>query len=421
MRPDIPPARAYRLPPEAARVLTLLSVIMLTMMTGTAVAPALPGIAEHFAGESSAGLLARLLLTVPSLAVAVAAPGVGWLLDRFGRKRILLVAIAVYTVTGTAGAWLYSLRAIIASRALLGLTVAATTTAAVTLIGDYYAGAARNRLLGLLGATGGLSGMLFLLVGGALAEYSWRAPFLLYASAIVIFVAVARVLEEPTAETRGASDPGQETGDRGARGRFVLLVVVLYVFAFAVQIAFYSIPAHLPFYLVALGVTAPQLAGVALAVTTVFASAVALAFPRLRARLRRATVAALQLLFLGAGLVMVARARSYTEVLVAMVVVGAPMGLNFPNLMEWLLGEAPPALRGRAIGGLNTAIFLGQFLSPVLLQPLVQRGGFEYAYRVSGIGLLVGGVLFALAGRGWRRRAAIFNRRSDDGFPRNRL
>ncbi|MDH3196911.1 MAG: MFS transporter [Candidatus Krumholzibacteria bacterium] len=402
MPPDATAGGRNRVPRETARVLTLLALITLTMLAGTAVAPALPGIASHFAEVPAADLLARLLLTVPSLAVALAAPGVGWLLDRFGRKRILLVAVAVYTVAGTAGAWLDSLEAIVASRALLGLAVAATTTTAVTLIGDYYAGAARNRLLGLLGATGGLSGMLFLLAGGALAEISWRAPFLLYASAIVIFAAVAKVLEEPSMPARGTPEPGTGMAGRALSGPRVLLIAVLYLFAFGVQVAFYSIPVQLPFHLVALGVSAPRLAGAALAVTTVCAAAVALAFPRIRERLRRAPVAALQLLFLGAGLLLVARARSYAEVLVAMVVVGAPMGLNFPNLMEWLLGTAPPLLRGRVVGGLNTALFLGQFLSPILLHPLVQRGGFEYAYRVSGMGLLAGGVAFALAGLRWR-------------------
>jgi len=406
MRPDPAGARRASLPPETARVLTLLAVVTLTMMSGTVVAPALPGIAAYFADTPSAGLLSRLLLTIPALAIALASPGAGWLLDRFGRKRILQVAIAAYAVIGTAGLWLRSLEALVLSRALLGLTVAITTTAAVTLIGDYYSGATRNRLLGLFGAVSGLSGMLFLLIAGVLAEISWRTPFIMYASAVLMLVPVARILHEPVREAARAAPASDDdrAEKRRAYGRVFVLVAVLYLFGFCVQVAFYSVPVQLPFHLVALGVGAPRMAGAALAMTTLCAAAVAMMFARIRARLHRAPLAVLQLLVLGAGLLLVARARTYAEVLLAMVVVGAPMGVNFPNLMEWLLAESPPLLRGRVVGGLNMAVFMGQFLSPILLYPFVKRGGLGYAYRISGIALLAGAVVFALAVAAWRRR-----------------
>ena len=41
-----------------------------------------------------------------------------------------------------------------------------------------------------------------------------------------------------------------------------------------------------------------------------------------------------------------------------------------PNLNVWLANESPPDLRGRVLGGLTTAIFLGQFLSPIVGQPV---------------------------------------------------
>ena len=42
-----------------------------------------------------------------------------------------------------------------------------------------------------------------------------------------------------------------------------------------------------------------------------------------------------------------------------------------------------------------TCVFLGQFSSPILTQPLISRGGLEYGYRGMGILLLC---VAALAG-----------------------
>ena len=50
---------------------------------------------------------------------------------------------------------------------------------------------------------------------------------------------------------------------------------------------------------------------------------------------------------------------------------GVGIGTAFPNLYVWLANSAPLAVRGRALGGMNTALFLGQFLSPLISQPIV--------------------------------------------------
>ena len=46
-------------------------------------------------------------------------------------------------------------------------------------------------------------------------------------------------------------------------------------------------------------------------------------------------------------------------------------------------------VRGRVIGGLTTAIFLGQFASPVLVQPLVAVRGIGGAFAACGVGMIV--------------------------------
>jgi MFS family permease len=59
-----------------------------------------------------------------------------------------------------------------------------------------------------------------------------------------------------------------------------------------------------------------------------------------------------------------------------------------PNMSIWLMTTVPEAIRGRALGGLSTAIFLGQFLSPIITQPFTRTLGLGTVYAIAG-GILV--------------------------------
>jgi MFS family permease len=67
----------------------------------------------------------------------------------------------------------------------------------------------------------------------------------------------------------------------------------------------------------------------------------------------------------------IAYGNSYAMVLVGMLFAGLGMGLMIPNANVWVMQLAPPAVRGREIGRLTTFWFMGQFISPLVLLPLL--------------------------------------------------
>ena len=73
------------------RTLALLLAASLTILSNTLISPALPGLRAFFAGQPHVQLLVPLLVTAPSIMVALLAPFAGLLADRFGRKRQLLL------------------------------------------------------------------------------------------------------------------------------------------------------------------------------------------------------------------------------------------------------------------------------------------------------------------------------------------
>lgn len=184
---------------QASKLLrgTLLAVSTLTVMSGAVIAPALPAMEAYFAEVAHAALLTRLVLTLPGLAIALSAPVAGWVPDRWGRKRLLVAAIVLYGCAGGGGYVLDTLPALLVSRVLLGLGVAALTTAVTTLIADYFEGDVRAAFLGLQASFMALGGGVFLSVAGVLAAFDWRLPFLVYLAAFGLLPFVLVAVYEP--------------------------------------------------------------------------------------------------------------------------------------------------------------------------------------------------------------------------------
>lgn len=376
---------------------TLLLAGALTMMAGAVISPALPSIKDHFAGQANADLLVRLVITLPSLTIAVTAPLVGMFADRWGRKPVLLAALVLYGVAGASGFVVDSLAGILVGRAFLGLAVAGIMTSVTALIADYYTGAARAGFMGLASSFVGFGGVAIVLGGGLLADVGWRTPFLVYLVALALVPLVLRVLFDARGVHAGTSAPADDTDGVVP----VRLVALIYLIAMVSQIAFYLLPTQLPFHLEDLGEAGSSRAGLALATSTGFMALSALWSRRLLGRVVRRSadpggttggylqVFGLAFAVMGIGYAGIAAAETYPWVLAALAIAGIGVGLVFPTLNTWLTSAIPARVRGRAVGGLSSAIFFGHFLSPVISQPVSDGIGLAATYGVAGAALAV--------------------------------
>lgn len=366
-------------PPGGLRLAVLTGALMalgaVSAMTIAAVSPALPEMRRHFADVPDADLLVRLVLSVPTLAIALFGPVSGALADRFGRRPLLLGCITVYVLAGTVAYWLDDLSAILVSRALLGLGMAGMFTLTVAVLGDLYSGAMRNRVLAWNGALHALGGVTFVFAGGLLAELDWRAPFLIYALP-VIFVAPILLYLREFSTAHDAASPGE------ADTRHASFPVLLLIYAMIAVIGgvFLQMPLNLPFLLVEIGRPDPRLAGLAIAWAMGVMALAATQFPRLRARLRPEFVFVWICSGLAIGYLLLSRADSLTGVAVALVAFGIGMGPMYANSSTWLMAITPARMRARVIGGLTMAIYTGQFASPLLSQPVVRSMGLQESF-----------------------------------------
>ncbi len=372
---------------------TLLFGSAMTVLAGATIAPALPEMSLAFQDVPNADFLVRLLLTVPALFTAIGAPFSGLLLDRWGRKPVLVVAVILYGLAGASGYVLGSLYGILAGRALLGLAVAGTASGFTTLIADYFSGRKLSTFLGYQAAFMAFGGAVFLLVGGILADIGWRLPFLLYLYAFGILLGVLFAINEP--QNQKAAGEQQSQDDTVAVP--YRSVAPIYALGFAGTLLFFIAPVLLPFLLTNLGDISNSQIGLALAVSVLAGGIVSLLYPRVKQRLSFQAINALVFLAIGLGSLIIGLSSGYAGILLGLVVSGIGVGLTLPNFNLWLLTVIPDAARGRAVGGLTTAVFLGQFLSPIAIQPIASQTGLSGAFAVAGgMSLLLGAIFFLL-------------------------
>jgi MFS family permease len=387
--------------------LTLLLASSLTVMSGATVSPSLPAMKQQFesaipfqGGFANADpdlrtTLVKLVITLPALFIVIGSPIAGIVVDRFGRKPLLLITAILYGFAGSSGLFLESLPAILVGRALLGFTVAGVMVSATTLIADYYSGPARAAFMGLQAGFMGLGGVVFLTLGGALAQQNWHYPFGIYLFAWPIALLVFAFISEPDRSNSAQPNMGS-ANDSASQSTPVGVMVIVYGLTTLSQIAFYLISVQLPFYLDSLFKATPSQSGMAIALCTLFSAIASVTYGKLKQRLEFVTFLPMIFGLMGIGYLLIGQSSNWLQVLTGLAISGMGLGILMPNMSVWLSSAVPDALRGRALGGLSTSMFLGQFLSPIVTQPLTNSSGLGGTYALVGGGLVIVALGFAV-------------------------
>src|SRR5438270_8707878 len=125
--------------------------------------------------------------------------------DRFGRRRVFLIALGVFIVASALGGFAHDGSLLIATRFIKGVSAAFTAPAGLSIITTTFPeGPARNKALSVYTATGATGFSLGLVFGGLLTEVSWRLAFLMPAPvALVTLLAGLRLVPRGERPARG--------------------------------------------------------------------------------------------------------------------------------------------------------------------------------------------------------------------------
>ena len=364
-----------------------LLVIFLTIFVNLVgfgiIIPLLPFYAETFGASP---LVIGLLFASFSLSQLVAAPILGDLSDRIGRRPILLFSLLGTVVSFAMLALAHSLAMLFAARIVDGLSGGNITTARA-YIADVSTEENRAKSFGLLGAAFGLGFIIGPALGAAFSRISYTAP--IWAAAVITVVATALAwvwLPETVHHARaGGGSPWKALRELGDRESLRILFTVDFVYwtAFAVYQTTFALfgarrfgfdAAHTGYLLSAFGFLGVLVQGV------LVGHVVALLRPR-------------RTLAIGLASASIARGGSAVTyslpIFVLMLVPGAlGIGLCNATLSTLISNAAGPHEQGRVQGAAGALESLGRTIGPVWGNGALQLFGEGKAYGSAAIALL---------------------------------
>lgn len=147
--------------------------------------------------DAQLGLLASAFLWV----YAACSPLAGWMGDRFGHRRVIVVSLAVWSLVTGLTAMAHNFPALLAARGLMGVSEAFYIPAALALIASWHGERTCSRAVGIH-QSGIYAGIILGGFGGAWVgeHYGWRAVFWTLGSIGVVYAAALPFfLREPPA------------------------------------------------------------------------------------------------------------------------------------------------------------------------------------------------------------------------------
>jgi DHA2 family multidrug resistance protein-like MFS transporter len=156
-----------------------------------------------------------------SLVLAAAILPAGRLGDRYGRKKVLLIALALFGVSSAACSYAASTGELIAARAILGIGAAAIFPMSLSVIPVLFRPEERQKAIALMASATFLSFPIGPVVGGYLLDHFWWGSVFLINVPIVVLAlaAVTFLLPESRSEQRpGIDAPGVVLSSLGLTG-----------------------------------------------------------------------------------------------------------------------------------------------------------------------------------------------------------
>ncbi|MCW1360295.1 MFS transporter [Campylobacter sp. CCS1377] len=383
--------------------IALFSMAAMTVLGSVVIASALPAINKHFEEilQNQSGIIAnftlehldiltRLVLTIPAIFVVILSPIAGLLMDKFGKLKFIFPAMVIWTLAGISGFFLNDIYAILISRSIFGIATAFIMTGASALLGDYYSRGGFNRRENALSWQGfycAVGGAIFISIAGYVSSYSWRYPFLVYSLGILITLLAFFYLFEPR-KFKFYNHTKAE-----AKTNYWQFLPIYFI-GFFIMVVYYISPTQLPYYIENhLGLD-PKYIGISMSISAFCYGIFSLSYKSIVKRINIKTIYILTLLIVASAFLLLYFIHDFLAVLVALALLGMGGGIMLVNNSAYLFSICPENARARAYGILASCMFLGQFLSPIISQPIVRQIGLINAFLVWAVMIYFVGMIF---------------------------
>jgi len=358
--------------------ITMLLIAMTTMMSNVAIVTALPHLKDYFSNTQNIEFLSRMMLTLPSLAIAFLAPMLGHFIYKIGRKKSALLALLLFGIMGSSGLYLDTMNLLLFSRFLLGISIATLMIVSTSLIGDYFQGEARHKFMGQQGAFISLGGAFFVIGGGLLSDLNWRYSFAIYTIGFLLIPLVYCFLNEKIIDNFKLEDDTQLNSN----------ILVIYFLAFLLMLVFYILPTQMPFLIMNHFNASGTMAGTIIAMAFLSNGIGALTFGKIKKYFTHTQIYILGMCIVGVGFMAIGLVSNVYFFFITSPLMGFGGGILMTNITAWMLSRTHSTQRIHKSAYLTSSLFLGQFFSPIFFHPVVSYFTIEHFFTVVGTGVL---------------------------------
>ena len=380
--------------PNAISLLAILMASMVIIMGAAAVAPALKPIAEHFGIEG--GFTIALVVSLPSLSVAITGFGVGYLADRIGKAKVFILALAIFTIAGTGAFLLDDFTLILITRFILGIGISGISLTTTALISEYYTGMQRGKVIGYQAAAIGIGALVLESAGGSLADIGWNYPFLIYLIGLPIIVLGLLSVREPSKQPAccDASKPAE--ADDAPNGR---MIGFCYAMIFMAMLLMFTLPMNFSYYISEMGASYAMV-GILLGVLGASQGVFSILYSRRAVKPADGDAYMISFVMIGLGLCLLFFG-SIALATVSMILIGSALGLLTPTVISRLSMMSTAKTSGKIMGGYSVFMNLASFVSTLIFAPVLAiAGGYCETYLIMGIvGFLTAAIAFAVGRR----------------------
>jgi len=379
-------------------LLVVFSITLMAVMGVSSITPVFPSVVEALNITPEA---VGLLVSVYALPGIIFTPVMGILADRLGRKRVLVPALVLFALAGSACALARDFQLLLILRFFQGLGGASLGSLTATLIGDFYQGQQRTAAMGYKASVLSLGSALYPSLGGVLAVLGWYVPFGLPILGLAVAGAVLFLLDTPPQSERGGFLRYLDDAVGGMRQMKVLGLYLATLLSFAVLYGAYM--TFIPLFLSERFGSSPPAIGPIMTVGSLATALTASRLGRLSGRLGRESLLTWAFGLFAVSFVIIPWMPGHWWVVLAVCLFGVAQGFNYPVVLSLLAGIAPEEQRAVFMSVNGMVIRIGQAVGPLLMGAVFAVGGMDMVfYAAAGICAVVFLLLPFLLGRGER-------------------
>lgn len=357
------------------------SITLTGILANTLIVAPLPDILEDFdLSDGAAGVLVAAA-TLPGIVIA---PVIGLLADRFGRRKVLIPCLVVFGLAGLGAAFAPSFGVLLAMRLLQGFGSAGLINLAVVLLGDYWEGHDRARLIGYNAAVLTVSVAVFPALGGVLAQLGgWRWSFAPYSLAMLTALAVWALLPPRATPAPVAL---------GTQVRNTLAVLRVPVVFGAVSFGFVLFVLIFGLFLTAMPILLEDdfgldagVRGLILAFPAAGSTLAALTLGRTRRRFGARRLVLCSTVLFVVGFTTIGLADVLVLLFAGALLYGLGEGASIPTVQDLVAGAAPESSRAAVVAAWVGAARAGQTVGPLLAGLSLGAVGPSTTFVIGGI------------------------------------